>query len=297
MNRWCSRLFVPICLVLLCTCSDDDGNGGSLPCPSSCGPNATCTVDNVCACVQGWKDCNGDLGQQVTDGCECSRDCDGNVCSTGTPECTPTLLNACGDAAMYCNVDTCVPCPQGKYNCDGTQDCESDEPCAVPGQCEQFGENTCGSQSQYCDDNGQCQPCPEGTYNCSQSGGDCECTTGCDGTFCIDECTSQTGCNDPSMYCDFGTCTPCPEGTYNCNGRDECECSEGCDGSACKGATACDYSDQNVCGGDTSKWCYQNECVSCSDGFYNCNNTMGCECDAAGCDGTQCAGQCTGGEC
>jgi hypothetical protein len=311
MNRCSLRFVIPFglvtfgCLLFFYTCSDNGGTGldgtvqtdGTQGCPQSCGPNATCTADNVCSCVPGWKDCNGTLGQSPSDGCECSNECEGTTCSTGTPECTPNLVKACGDAAMYCNVDKCEPCPQGMLNCDGWEDCESDKPCTVPGECEQYGENTCGSQSQFCDDNGQCQPCPQGTYNCGQTGGECECTTGCDGTFCVDECVSATGCNNTGLYCDFGTCTACAAGRFNCNGRDECECdSAGCNGTDCVGQRACDYSDQNVCGGDTTKWCWKNECNDCSTGF-NCNGTKGCECDTAGCNGTQCAGQCSGGEC
>jgi hypothetical protein len=197
---------------------------------------------------------------------------------------------------MFCQNGTCSRCLEGNFNCDGTQDCESSTPCLPDGKCEEFGANTCGSQSQYCE-NEACTPCPAGTYNCDTKGGDCECTTGCDGTFCKQECTFETGCNDNTKYCDYGTCTPCPAGTFNCNGSGDCECSDGCDGTSCTGATACDYYDQNVCGGDNTQWCYENQCQSCTGGYFNCNGTKGCECDSQGCNGAQCAGQCSGGEC
>jgi hypothetical protein len=198
---------------------------------------------------------------------------------------------------MYCDVDTCKRCPTGTYNCDGVQECESDTPCGTE-TCELFGSNTCGSQSRYCDETTKtCMDCPAGSYNCNQAGGDCECTTGCDGTSCSTDCTAEIGCGDTSLYCDFGTCTPCPTGKANCNQKGDCECIGICDGTTCRGEETCDYYDTNVCGGDKSLWCYEGECTSCTGGYFNCNGTEGCECDSAGCNGTSCAGQCLGGEC
>jgi hypothetical protein len=213
--------------------------------------------------------------------------------------CKPSVVNDCGNKTMYCQSDnTCGACPGGKYNCDGIQDCESDTDCTPDGTCDIYGTKTCGSQSQYCDDATKtCKPCPTGTYNCSQSGGDCECTSGCDGQFCKKECTIDVGCGDSSKYCDMGQCMPCPAGQANCDGKGTCECTGTCDGTACTGTKACDYTDTNACGGDTSQWCYENQCKPCTSGFYNCNNTKGCECDSAGCNGTACAGKCMGGEC
>jgi hypothetical protein len=273
-------------------CEPTDGGTG---CSPPCGPNASCNADKTCTCVSGWTDCNGDMGQTGGNGCECSTTCNGTTCSVDQ-RCDPSILNDCGNKVMYCKDHTCTACPAGKYNCDGVEDCESDTDCIPDGKCETYGTKTCGSQSQYCD-NGTCKPCPAGTYNCSMSGGDCECTTGCDKTFCKAECTFESGCNDETKYCDLGTCIACPTDTYNCNGTGDCECTGGCNGTSCTGTTSCDYYDTNVCGGDQSKWCYQTKCIDCSSGFFNCNSTMGCECDSQGCNGTQCAGKCSGGEC
>jgi hypothetical protein len=110
-------------------------------------------------------------------------------------------------------------------------------------------------------------------------------------------CDFAVGCGDPTLHCDVGKCVPCPAGTYNCNGSADCECQGGCDGTSCKGASSCDYYDQDACGGDSSRWCYQNVCIDCSAGWFNCNHTKGCECDSGGCAGTACAGKCSGGEC
>jgi hypothetical protein len=287
-------------LLIASGCSDDSspaGDGAAPTCSPACGPNATCQPDLTCSCAPGWLDCNGDKAQSGGDGCECSTTCNGAVCDSAPTSCTPQTLNACGSSAMYCNEDTCERCPAGTYNCDGTQDCESAAICAT-GECELFGAETCGSQSQYCDATSKiCKPCAAGTYNCSMNGGDCECTTGCDGASCKKECTFETGCGDTSKYCDMGTCTPCAAGKANCDNKGECECTGTCSGGTCQGTAACDYYDLNACGGDTGKWCYQNQCISCTSGYFNCNNTEGCECDSAGCNGTACAGKCLGGEC
>ncbi len=144
---------------------------------------------------------------------------------------------------------------------------------------------------------------PATDTSCGKAGAACvDCTatgTQCSGGTCVAkaECTFEGGCGDNTKYCDVGKCVACPTGRYNCDNKGQCECEGGCDGTACQGTTSCDYYDQHVCGGDTSKWCWQNECKSCSTGFFNCNMTKGCECDAAGCNGTSCAGKCSGGEC
>lgn len=288
-------------LALVVACSDDDSkptpDGGG--CATACGPNASCAAA-LCACAAGWSDCNGDIGKAGGDGCECSQACNGAVCGSAPTTCKPSVVNDCQDKQRFCDrtAGSCKPCPAGKYNCDGVDECESSTDCSAGG-CELFGAKTCGSQSTYCDAATKtCKPCASGTYNCSLNGGDCECTVGCDGTACKKECTAAAGCNDTSKFCDFGSCKACPTGTFNCNNKDDCECTgTGCDGTACKGTTTCDYSDANVCGGDTSKWCWQGACKACTTGWFNCNTTKGCECDSQGCNGAVCAGSCSGGEC
>ncbi len=100
--------------------------------------------------------------------------------------------------------------------------------------------------------------------------------------------TRACGGGDHGQWCDFGTCKPCPAGKLNCNLTDSCECSTACEGNKCRGAAACDYSDPPpVCGGDQTRWCYLNQCESCTSGYWNCDGTAGCEC-AKGCDGTKC---------
>ena len=110
-------------------------------------------------------------------------------------------------------------------------------------------------------------------------------------------CTFEVGCGDNTKWCDAGKCVACATGKFNCDGPGQCECDGGCNGTTCTGTKSCDYYDLNVCGGDNTKWCWQNACTSCTSGFFNCNGTKGCECDSAGCNGAACAGKCSGGEC
>lgn len=269
-----SLLIVALLSAALLGCSDDAAS----PCPP-------CGAGTVCNAATGRCDVVSP-DAAVSDGL-----------SVDSGSCSATTLNACGDSRRYCTPrGSCDDCPAGRWNCDGTGDCEATEDCASSG-CDPFGSKTCGSSDQYCDTNSQCQPCAAGTQNCDLSGGSCECTSGCDGPKCKKECERATGCGDVTEFCEIGACKPCPAGKFNCNGADDCECEGGCDGTACKGAQSCDFSDTDVCGGDTSKWCSKNACTSCSTGFFNCNKTKGCECDKAGCNGTACAGKCFGSEC
>jgi hypothetical protein len=136
---------------------------------------------------------------------------------------------------------------------------------------------------------------------CGTKGAACvDCTTTgkvCSAGVCETKCTFEGGCGDNTKWCDVGKCVACATGKFNCDNKWQCECDGGCNGTSCTGTTSCDYYDQNVCGGDTSKWCWNNACTSCSAGWFNCNKTKGCECDSAGCNGTACAGKCSGGEC
>jgi len=310
-----------LCAALLLTlpaaCSDDSSSpcppcgsgyvcnaatGACIPaasvCDPPCGPNTICAADNTCSCVGGLLDCNGDIGKAGGDGCECDSVCDGTSCRINPPQCKPNVVNDCGEATKFCDAasSACTACPSGKFNCDGTGDCEADVACGAGG-CAIYGADSCPTQDQYCDAADEtCKPCAAGTLNCNRGGGDCECTTTCDGNSCEKECTSTSGC-DTSSYCDLGACKPCPAGRTNCDGKGACECEGTCDGIACQGNRLCDYYDQDVCGGVDTKWCYKNACQDCSSGRFNCNGTMGCECDSAGCNGDQCAGNCSGGEC
>ncbi len=291
-----------ICNLATKTCEPQGGTCNP-PCAAA---NSTCSAAAVCVCTGGYSDCNTDIGAGAGgDGCECNGACNGTQCGGGPPPCQPTIVKACGDATNYCDGTTCVPCPAGKYNCDGLQDCEADIECGSEG-CETMGDNTCASQNQFCDDQtGACTPCPAATFNCDRFGGDCECTTGCDGNSCTQQCTTTTGCADSGLFCDGGQCKPCATGRFNCDNIGGCECdSNGCDGTKCKGERTCDYLDTNNPCGDPELWCYENVCQKCSDlnndgvvDYFNCNGTKGCECDKDGCNGQLCAGSCTGGEC
>lgn len=124
----------------------------------------------------------------------------------------------------------------------------------------------------------------------------------CGGT-CVNTMTDSQNCGDCEILC--GTSSSCEAGdcvcegtTSDCNGdpSDGCECPEGCDGTQCAAST-CTYEQENACGDDDSMWCstVSDACVMCSEGFFNCNNQYGCECDSAGCNGEVCAGNCMSG--
>jgi hypothetical protein len=272
MNTLRLTLTATLCACLGLACSDDAQSG----CPP-CGAGTFC---------------NGATGR-----CEAIQR-DGSVPSGDSgASCKTTIVNACGDSQRYCSPrGICDDCPTGSWNCDGTNNCEASQDCAANG-CDLLGSKTCGSSGKYCDAQSQCQACATGTQNCDLAGGTCECTSGCDGASCKKECDGKSGCGDVTKFCEIGVCKPCPTGKFNCNSADGCECEGGCDGAKCKGSQSCDFSDADVCGGDTSQWCSSNACTACSTGFFNCNKTKGCECDKAGCSGSACAGKCFGSEC
>lgn len=211
-----------------------------------------------------------------------------------------TCQPSCGAHAI-CRSDLTCACTSGWLDCNGDlattggNGCECNTRCngavcAAAPSCSTTEYGVCGSDAMYCAGDG-CAVCPTGKANCDGVG-DCEGTSPC-----FRECTNTGGCGDTTKFCDFGKCKACAAGTYNCDLIGDCECTGTCGGTVCRGTTACDYLDQDACGGDTTQWCYQGECRPCSSGF-NCNNTKGCECDSAGCAANKtCAGKCSGGEC
>lgn len=195
----------------------------------------------------------------------------GSECATAGEElcdavCTDTDTDAdnCGGCGIACGAS--AVCVDGGCVCDGANDCNED---------------------------------------LGAAGGDgCECAGTCNGT----QCTMGGACEydvagscgtEDGLWCANGACAPCAAGKKNCDLQGTCECEGECDGTMCA-SMACTYDEMDACNGDDSMWCSsvaQNTCVSCSAGFFNCNNTAGCECDSAGCNGQACAGQCFGGEC
>ena len=148
---------------------------------------------------------------------------------------------------------------------------------------------------------GSCGTCAAGTTNCDGLGSTgCECNFPCASDGSCPACDYDTAgaCNgDTSMWCSSGTCAACEDGKSNCDTLGTCECEGDCNGSMCD-AMACTYEMENACNNDDSMWCSSisnNTCVSCSEGFFNCNNKLGCECDSAGCNGELCAGNCMSG--
>lgn len=218
--------------------------------------------------------------------------------------------NSCG-AAASCSAGVCE-CGEGANDCNGDIGTTGSDGCECVGTCDgqQCVVTECDVDTAFSCSNddgtvcnaGQCETCDAGTTNCDGLGSNgCECTLPCDNGECP-ACDYDVagGCNgDTSMWCSSGTCTACEAGKTNCDTRGTCECAADCDDGMCT-ALACTYDQEDACNGDDSMWCStiaMDTCTPCSEGFFNCNNTAGCECDAAGCNGQVCAGQCFGGEC
>jgi hypothetical protein len=208
--------------------------------------------------------------------------CGPSTCPTGCcygETCQQTSATyACGSGGAKC-----VDCGRTGGTCSGGK---------CVGGC---NATTCSSG---CCDGATCVS-PVTDTRCGGGGSTCESCLAkgliCAGSKCAECSFDAPGCAD-TKYCDVGTCVACPAGRRNCDGKGQCECEGTCSGTSCTGTTSCDYYDKTVCGGDTTKWCWNNACIACSSGF-NCNKTKGCECDAKGCNGDACAGSCSGGEC
>jgi hypothetical protein len=195
-----------VAMLHLCSCSDDQGAGPCPPCAegmvcddatatcvpdtscaAACGANTFCGNDGSCACKVGWGDCNGNLGQAGSDGCECPQDCTGGSCKP--IQCLPNTANACGNDQMFCSQNICTSCLATTYNCDGVNDCESFQPCQSQ-SCDPLVPNACGSNTRHCK-GGMCSMCQANTFNCDGVQ-DCECNAGCTGNTCA------SGICDPS---------------------------------------------------------------------------------------------------
>lgn len=196
------------------------------------------------------------------------------------------------------NNDPDCPTP-GEMMCDGvcmdtTADPENCGGCGVQ----------CGASTVCMNSMCMCSGANDCNSDIGAPGGDgCECAGTCDGTMCMagGACDYDVAgsCTSDGEWCANGACSPCEAGKKNCDLRGTCECEGDCNGTMCT-SMACTYDEQGACNSDDSMWCSsiaQNTCVSCTTGFFNCNNTAGCECDSAGCNGQECAGQCFGGEC
>jgi hypothetical protein len=110
-------------------------------------------------------------------------------------------------------------------------------------------------------------PCAEadagaGAYCGSSIGGDANVLYSC----------SASGTTLSTQDCTNG-CASCPQGT-----ADVCQAAGETVDEAC-GVAECDYNDDPDGCGATSQWCFQGECRSCTTGFNNCDETLGCECN------------------
>ena len=191
-------------------------------CPAEgCGANASCKDGNVCACLEGFSDCNQDLSLSGSDGCECSGGCDGKSCGTGS--CDPAIFTSCGGATAFCDSGTCKPCPANLLNCDGVDDCEEDGPCTSGTNCSSKQKNSCGEDPVHVCLDGNCDNCPAGKLNCDGVD-DCEIS----GESCPCDPAAKGSCPSDEQYCEGTTCTPCPSQQYNCDGVADCESPNPC---------------------------------------------------------------------
>ncbi len=244
--------------VLAASCSSNDGKscpqclpgqicnqatGTCVPvgvgCPATgCGTNALCRADNVCSCNAGFVDCNQDLGQPGSNGCECAGGCSGAACATAGG-CVATIANACGGSTLFCSAGTCAPCPPGQFNCDGINDCESATACGGAG-CDRDLQGDCGGSDKFCDANLLCAACPEGQYNC-------------DGIQLCESyvpCVPISGDCDPS--CQKDDRRKCAKNPAKNNFCEECLTTEHCQNNPGSMGPFCDTSDlagtgQNYC--------------------------------------------------
>lgn len=245
-------------------------------CPAGgCGANATCRQDNVCVCVAGFADCNGNLSG-AGDGCECQGLCNGTICG-GAGTCNPGTPNACGQSGSYCNAGACAPCPAGKFNCDGMNDCEAATACGSA-SCSPSTPNACG-KNQYCNGT-MCATCPAGKYNCDGVN-DCESATpcGCDPAKAND-------CGGSDQYCGANrTCEPCPASVYNCDGVDQCESSSSCNTPSGPCEKECTDFNETHCVKNPAANNRCEECLSTTDCTNN-PRAMGPICDTSDLAGT-----------
>lgn len=252
-------------------------------CPTTgCGQDATCRADNVCTCLAGFVDCNRDLGQAASDGCECQGGCAGAACAaSGT--CSPATAHACGNVTLYCdNSNACVACPTGTFNCDGLGDCESPQPCDA-GACAPERALACGTDG-YCSASGACAPCPAGKQNC-------------DG---VQDCEHDGPCGDagPAPVCD-PACTDyaptnCVRNPAAGNRCEECLVDRDCTDNPRSHGPRCDTTDLAgtgynwcVCSGDDDcvnstlgKRCLQTPTANPSPAFSQCTCQTDADCRA-----------------
>lgn len=256
---------------------------------------------------------SGDPG--TSDGWPDDDDDDDDPDPETTGNCMPGMKGCeCGpdeqcDEDLWCMGGLCLECSScgacGDQSCDANESCET---CAADcGSCPGCGDGECATDE-------KCSTCPE----------DCDVCVGCgDG-----ECGIGETCN--SCEADCGTCDVCSEATsgdgwycgatlgtgsdtlYLCNGGqtvDSQACAHGCaqcdpgTPDVCRDADETDeeacaecsyYDDPDGCP-STDQWCstVQLACISCSNGFANCDQTMGCECQGYCDESGECQPHCS----
>ncbi|MEM3555212.1 MAG: hypothetical protein QXF56_00600 [Candidatus Micrarchaeia archaeon] len=258
--------------------------------PTTCG-----TVSITCP-----KKCDGNrLCSYPSNQATCSKTCSGGVCQECVPDCGTPSCTDCG-AGYYCSIDTCVSCPAGWANCDGSaaNKCETSL-LTDPSNCGSCG-NICPSTAPVCE-NGKC--IPSATPACS-SDADCNDKNPCTTDVCknpgtptascvhtiITACTSGDGCCPEG--CSYLVDTDCPVvvkcGNGKCEtGEDCCNCPEDCSAGTCLGDVPGEVCKKYICSGKTKVEVYKENCC----GNRICESGEGCWSCPADCScpaGQQC---------
>ncbi|NMB76016.1 MAG: hypothetical protein GYA21_12920 [Myxococcales bacterium] len=256
-------------------------------CGRVCGSHGLC-VGGQCQCETGWADCNGDLGQATTNGCE-------------TQLGTVSNCLSCGDSCDDSNECT-------NNECDAMSGCyfpnKPDGTACGTGNCTGCTNGVCGQYSAMCQ--GNCSRCNGSGTNYSCVANDSSCTGNCDA--CNGSGTTFN-CAANSALC-TGNCDVCNgSGTsFNCAASDAL-CTGNCD--VCSGSGTsfnCAASDAlctgncDVCSGSgTSFNCAANNaaCTGNCDVCSGSGTTYNCQANPGDCAGNcvQCTGSGTAFNC
>ena len=270
----------------VCVPSADAPNG------SSCGEGQVCSAGACAPCRDGMT-------------CVPTNKCHTGTlsCSTGTPQCMDTGMNAmngtsCGEAQV-CRGGECVgcvekmpctptdsPCKVGEIRCaSGTPVCMATAMNAADGK-ECGAELACrGGMCRQCRTTGSCSnnPCKDSTYQCMNGVESCRETNKANGTICpggenacldgrCQQCRTSGECDDQ----------PCKSSSFRCNGgRESCQST----GNVRDGTRACGA--EQACRGGSCQRCRTRGSCEPDD-----SNDARCRVGSLTCDGNgveQCA--------
>jgi hypothetical protein len=274
--------------------TNDLGNCGG--CGTACDDlpanSAPACNASVCehSCDAGWSDCNGDLNDAVTNGCETNTDTNLNNCGGCGAAFDCTLTAPANMTATGCSLGTC------QFVCNaGFADCNSDliDGCEVDLNTDV---DNCGGCSSACGTANGTPSCVGGTCSMACNVGFSDCSA--------DENSSRDGCetNTASNTANCGGCGQAcstTHGTASCTasqcsmsscdaGWGDCSASENADRDGCETNTNTDSTNCGSCGNDCTDdynnatgYCSVGTCTmgACDAGYGDCTAANGCETD------------------